>query len=635
MTQTRIRRACTAALLVALLGRVAPAHAGEVAAQLRAVEHLLSQWRIHEASQQAQQLYKQLPDVPAVQAAAGRVKFYQSDYAGAVTLLEKAAQAFQGGAQGAADSAWESDLLALARATRDATRGYVATESAHFSFRAPPGKDVILASYALEALEAAYSRIGGDLDWHPTEKIVVEVYPTARSLAQVSTLTENEIQTSGTIAICKFNRLMFTSPRALVHGYPWLDTLAHEFTHLLISQKSHNTVGIWLHEGLAKYSETRWRGEAGEALGPWQENLLARGIQKGTLITFEQMHPSMAKLPSQKDTALAFAEVFTVVEYLHAGGPACAGQAHCPKGVATGYAVTNAILTHLRDGRSDEEAVAAVLGTSFETFKKDWMRWLRARPRRTSLAQAPDLKFRKGGLDDEDREQDVDDGLPTEVQRAARLGGLLRNAGRPKAAAMQYERAVAKAGRVSPVLHNRLASVLLEAGEDERALATLQSIMNTFPDHGQTWVQMGRIHFKHKAWAKAEQAYRVANRVNPFNLEIHAALANVLEQQGQTKGAEAEAAIYRTLVGHVVEGGGSSLVDDPREPHAVLKVETHPWAQLIVDDSDLGLMTPVEIRITPGPHTLRIRNPALGVDRTVAVEARAGEHPTVRMDLAP
>src|SRR5690606_21850179 len=134
----------------------------------------------------------------------------------------------------------------------------------------------------------------------------------ARGLANVSTLTVQEIETSGTIALCKFNRLMVTSPKALARGYSWLDTLAHELIHLVISEKSKNTVPIWLHEGLAKYSESLWRdGVPGLALDPASENLLASAVKKNDLVTFEQMHPSMAKLPSQEKTALAFAEVFT------------------------------------------------------------------------------------------------------------------------------------------------------------------------------------------------------------------------------------------------------------------------------------------------------------------------------------
>ena len=41
----------------------------------------------------------------------------------------------------------------------------------------------------------------------------------------MSTLTEKEIETTGTIALCKYGKLMIVTPRATVFGYPWMDTL--------------------------------------------------------------------------------------------------------------------------------------------------------------------------------------------------------------------------------------------------------------------------------------------------------------------------------------------------------------------------------------------------------------------------
>ena len=199
------------------------------------------------------------------------------------------------------------------------TSGYVEAAGKHFVIAHAPGRDELLAPYALEALDRAWAALGDDFGDRPAGLTRVEIYPEVADLAKVSTLTLKEIETSGTIAICKFNRLMIVSPRALVHGYPWLDTLAHEFTHYVISRASHDQVPIWLQEGLAKFEEARWRSaKQGHASTPTMEHLLAAGLARKHLITFAEMHPSMAKLPSQEDTALAFAEeVYMVVEYLH------------------------------------------------------------------------------------------------------------------------------------------------------------------------------------------------------------------------------------------------------------------------------------------------------------------------------
>ena len=107
-----------------------------------------------------------------------------------------------------------------------------------------------------------------NLDFFPIGghgKIAVEIYPDARGLARATGLTIRQIETSGTIAVCKYHRLMIISPLAAANGYSWADTLAHEFIHLVISKKSRNKVPIWLH-GLAKYYESSWRTKPGQAL---------------------------------------------------------------------------------------------------------------------------------------------------------------------------------------------------------------------------------------------------------------------------------------------------------------------------------------------------------------------------------
>src|SRR5262249_48280034 len=153
----------------------------------------------------------------------------------------------------------------------DLVRDFATFESGHFVIRVPKGPDELLAPYALEALEAARAALATDFGWAPEGKVRVEVYADTAALAQVSTLTLKEIETSGTIALCKWNRLMIVSPRALVRGYAWLDTLNHEYTHFVVTVLSRNHVPIWLHEGIAKFEERRWRASAGGGLTPSME----------------------------------------------------------------------------------------------------------------------------------------------------------------------------------------------------------------------------------------------------------------------------------------------------------------------------------------------------------------------------
>ncbi|MCA1663373.1 MAG: hypothetical protein LC659_03735, partial [Myxococcales bacterium] len=272
----------------------------------------------------------------------------------------------------------------------------------------------------------------------------VEIYPEVADLARVSTLTLKEIETSGTIALCKYNRLMIVSPRALVAGYPWLDTLNHEYTHYVVTRISRNTVPIWLHEGIAKFEERRWRGPSGGGLTPVMEHLLALGLQHKQLITFAEMHPSMAKLPSQEETALAFAEVYTVVEFLHE---------------RDGWASVRALIKRFADGKPFDAK------SGMAELEATWRNWLRGKKLRLHPGLLPaeaELRFKKGaGKSTEASEDDSAHIGEERARKLARLGGMLRARHRLAAAATEYEKAQAIVGAGHPSVANKLARTYL------------------------------------------------------------------------------------------------------------------------------------------------------------------------------
>jgi hypothetical protein len=354
-----------------------PAHASLSSdAMVDVGRRLLREWRVGEARELGESLVTENPKDASVLALAGEARFFAGDYAGALELLGRIVEH---------DMDRETrELTALARSTAAVIKGFkeVSNPGGHFTIRVEPGKDEALLPYAFEALEAAWREVTKDLGYTPRGRLLVEVYDAPSKLARVSALTVRDIETSGTIALCKWNRLMITSPRALLRGYSWLDTLAHEFVHLVVTQASGNTVPIWLHEGIAKFEETRWREphapRASLALGASSRHLLAMALKKKSLITFEQMHPSMAKLPSQEAAALAFAEVHAAVAFIVER----VGQ--------TGLA---RLLAELKGGKSVERAVGDALQTTFTRFKSDWTLWLSklatARSRFPSPSKSP------------------------------------------------------------------------------------------------------------------------------------------------------------------------------------------------------------------------------------------------------
>jgi tetratricopeptide (TPR) repeat protein len=480
---------------------------GDLTTAVRSALEALDDEDVPAAREVVEPLLAKHPDVAAVQTIAGILRFHEQRYAEAAELLEKGKL-----------PTGSIDYLKIARAAAEVTKDHARAESDHFIVSYPKGKDEVLVPYVLDALEAQRRALKEDLGWETSGgKLVIEFLNDTRELARISTLTEEEIKTSGTIALCKFNKLMVVSPKALVKGYDWLDTAAHEYTHHVVTARTRNNTPIWLHEGLAKYSEPRWRGSAGE-LSAWSANLLRDAVKRNDLVTFQQMHPSMAKLPSQERAALAFAEVMVAVEYLQKKG---------------GRALMTKVLDLVEAGTPAEKAVAQALGVSFDAFVADWKRYMAARP--LPLGGDDDAGEKKrfkgdpkhGGSHSEWAE------IPDAKARGfARLGEIMRERGRWGAARIEYGKAVERVGKGYPVLSHKFALAAMSSGHEQEAVGALTEALRRHPQYAALHVAMGRVQAKEKAWAKARDSFLQANATDPFDPEIHAGLALAWEGLG-------------------------------------------------------------------------------------------------------
>lgn len=490
----------------------------EVKERLDRVESALDGWDIVGARRELGTLEKLMPeDTEPLKYYQGRVAFEEGRYPEAIELLQAANIEDKPGS-----------YLRLAKDTRDITKDYVHAESDHFIFYYPKGKDEVLVPYALETLEAILRAHSTDLGYQPPPgKIRVEVVANARELSKVSTLTYQQIQTTGTIAICKFNKLMVTSPKAVARGYDWQDTLSHEFTHLVVSQMSHNTVPIWLHEGLAKFLESRWRGKPGLAMTPSTLALLGRRVKEDKLIPFEKMHPSIAMLPTAEDAATAFAEVYYAIDYVY---------------TTQGYKGLRDIILGLRDGKTDRKAVEAATGMSFDQFEKAWLVHIKQQPFPKELLPRDDEVVLQENAKDKDKDKkgrEISFGDFVEVtevpaRKFAHLGELMRERNHIKAAAEEYGKAHQLVGDKYESVSNKYALALLELKRPDEAEQVLRGSLRVHPGSPSTNVHLGRILLFRKDWPKAKQAYLEALSADPFDPEIHVALTRVHAALGET-----------------------------------------------------------------------------------------------------
>jgi hypothetical protein len=405
---------------------------------------------------------------------AGALALYAADYAGAEKLLGGALTSGQLPAAGALVQEAQHHL-GLARGEQRALGPAIRQVSpdGHVEVVFADSRDALLAPYLFAAMAAARAALGDDVGVTPDHPIRFEILDDPAKLALVSPLTLDNVYTTGTVGITKYRRIIMVSPRVLLQGYGWLDTAVHEYVHYIVTIRTKNRAPVWLQEGLAKLLETRWRSPNPLPLEPGPRKLLARALAKDDLVTFQEMYPSLAMLPSQERAALAYAQVQTMLELLRE---------------ARGRPGLTALLDRVAAGEVAEDALAAAWGAEFSAFESEWKSTMRRRtagPARTSAAPIKKLQFKDPAKVDA-ADDPADPTLLGDVfshlgggkaRQHARLGVLLTLRGHLAPAARQYEKARAaldRAVRVNPfipTLHCDLARLADDEGERAREQA--------------------------------------------------------------------------------------------------------------------------------------------------------------------
>lgn len=481
-------------------------NAGLLSPEGTRVEELFDAWQFKEAGGKLQALAATAAGSPEVLYLQGYQAFLEGDYEAAVAKLSAARKVFPGHRN-------IEGLFSLATAAGQVVEGHLEKRSKHFRLRFPP-EDEILVDHALETLEGAVAALRADLGFEPAHLITVDIYRNSEDLAAVSPLTEAEVERTGTIALCKWARLMVTTPRALRFGYPWMDTLSHELVHYAVSSLTRDRAPVWLQEGLAKFLESRWRRDPGEPLSPSSEHLLAKALASNKLITFEAMHPSMAKLPRAEDAALAFAEVATTVAFVFDQG-----------GMA---AVKNAVEA-VGSGVDAREAVAQSLNLPWANFDKKWRAYMKSRNFKIYPHLEPvKRQFRKKAAVASKRAPTEDEALAGQgmekADRFLRLGNMLLMRNRPRAAAIEYDKGAKLAGPAHWLFPVKLGRTYLALREPDKALGALGELRALYPELPWPHLIAGQALLEKGEPEAARKALEASLANNPFDPELHCAL---------------------------------------------------------------------------------------------------------------
>ena len=484
----------------------------------------LERWDVEDIWPAVEEALEKQPQAADLLETASLIAFHRGDYQKSLTLVKQSMEI-------AGEEQNRRDLALFIEQTINVLAAFQRYETPHFIVLLDGTQDGILVDYLTDALEKTYAVMADRYGFRPREKVRVELFPDAKSFYKASTLSVRDIEVTGAVGLTKFNKLQFLSPRALMHGYRWLDAISHEYMHYLIVKMTANNAPIWFHEGLSKYEETRWR-DGPTYLSPLYRTLLARAQADQRLIAFAKMEPSLIHLETPEAVQLAYAQAASAIEFIISS----AGH----EGLIQ---VMNAMARSRTSGAGN--AVKEVLGLEISGFEEQWAKFL-ASKKLEPLASARVYRYRvKEGRADAQR-MDLEEIKSLVARNRTHLGDRLKQRGRTGAAVIEYRRALSETQDSVPVLH-RLSSALVDLNRDDDALNILKRILELAPDHPTPYTQLGQIYLKRDDFKQARVAFEESIQINPFNPAVHIGLAQAYARLGDSFGSAKEKAIARTL----------------------------------------------------------------------------------------
>jgi len=197
------------------------------------------------------------------------------------------------------DNAKLRDAVAKAQRERDVSGSYSELRSEHFLLRYDGQQNEKLSGAILNSLDGSFQDLVLDLDYSPTEAIVVLLYPNEAFRDITRTPTWVGALNDGKIRIPVSGLTQMTPDLARV--------LKHELTHSFVRQITLGRCPTWFNEGLAQLEE----GSTTAALG----SQLARALAAGNIPTFALLEGSFVSLPADQAT-LVYAKSLAALEYL-------------------------------------------------------------------------------------------------------------------------------------------------------------------------------------------------------------------------------------------------------------------------------------------------------------------------------
>lgn len=434
-------------------------------------------------TQRATELLQHAADSPNLSLERARLSVYlgECDRAEAILSAPQLSESREG-----------ASLAELAKSCARATAaGFVMEDRARGVWlRLQDDSDRALAPFIFEVAAQARDTVSREIGIDLPRPLRIDLVRDLFSLSAVSGLPLKAAETTGTLAVARWGRVIMLSPRAPVQGYPWQDTLAHEITHLLVTRATRDFAPLWMQEGLAKRFEVRWRAARPFDKPEWADTTARNAALDGRSVGIDKLGPSIAMLPTPEAAGIAFAEVTSFVHYFIA---------------QNGEPALRLLLADLRGNgpAGVEAALLSATGYGLSEWNARWQRFLRE-PIKPSNDELPDALAQRGRGD---------------AGRRLRLADLLASRAHGRESAAELEPLLGSMPRLAPV-RARAAAGLYAAGDDagaERALGTVAEIDALY---GPWFALAGRGYQRRGQTAEAEAAFTLGLSTDPLSDEV-------------------------------------------------------------------------------------------------------------------
>lgn len=394
---------------------------------------------------------------------------------------------------------------------------YRVVNSENFRFVLHDSEADLLEPYIVPLAERAWSEMATRYGYRPPDPIRVEVYPRH---ADFSVRTVGLVGI-GALGVSFGPALAMDSPSALSRGdFNWASTLWHEIAHSFHMGVSNNEVPRWFSEGLAVHEQRKANPEWGHQASPGFVRALAQGeLRPVSELDRGFSHP---RRPGEVVESYYQASlVFEVIERDH------------------GFPAIVRMLEAYRDGRNNTEAFELALGVDLEEFDEEFDGYLRDRFSAAirSVGSGAELAIR-----DLPSARDAVASAPGAFGPRMALATALFAEGQLDDAARHFETALELfpqyGGPQGP--HWYLGQIREKQGRLGEAADHYRDLLRLNESHYEGRLALVGVLEELGREREAAEAMSAVPFVHPYELDDHAALAEMLEAQGDMAGAVVE-----------------------------------------------------------------------------------------------